>query len=86
MPPCTPTCFFYIYVSVSLFTDKPGAPKNLHATEVSAQCVDITYETPDEDGGAPIISYIIERQQTNRLFYQTFMQMLFMWNGFELVI
>jgi len=40
----------------------PGPPCNLHATDVGAKWVELKWDKPASDGGAPISNYVIERK------------------------
>ena len=42
------------------FSDIPSAPQNLHMTSVDCDSATIEWSPPKSDGGAPLLSYIIE--------------------------
>lgn len=48
------------------FVDKPEAPKNFTVTTTHKNSIDVTWTAPASDGGAPILEYIIEKQDTKR--------------------
>lgn len=43
-----------------LFTDEPGKPGNLEATDWDKDHVDLKWSPPKTDGGSPITNYVIE--------------------------
>jgi len=51
-------CLFGIH-----FIDTPDAPKNLEITEVTNSDITIEWQAPRNDGGAPVLSYVVERRQ-----------------------
>lgn len=42
------------------FTDEPGKPGNLRATDWDKDHVDLKWEPPKVDGGSPITGYVVE--------------------------
>jgi len=54
-------CFCRIYLNC-VFLDVPNAPENLEISDVFQSSCVVTWKTPKDDGGAPIIHYLIERQ------------------------
>jgi len=46
--------------------DKPDAPRNLHTVGQSKDYVKLSWEEPENSGGMPITSYIIERREASR--------------------
>ena len=46
--------------------DKPDAPQNLKVTEVSRDYVVLTWEAPENDGGAKITRYTIEKKDATK--------------------
>jgi hypothetical protein len=46
-----------------LHSDVPGAPINLHTTDVSKSKISIAWEPPKTDGGTKIKGYVVERRQ-----------------------
>lgn len=38
----------------------PSAPKDLQVKETTEQSISVTWSPPDDDGGKPVTSYIIE--------------------------
>jgi hypothetical protein len=50
----------------STATDKPAAPRELRAVDRSKDSISLTWRSPETDGGAPILSYIIERREGTR--------------------
>ena len=46
--------------------DVPSAPQDLEVTEITKSSLTVKWKTPDSDGGVPIASYHVERQDTKR--------------------
>ena len=46
--------------------DPPGAPKNVHVKEVNKDYVILGWEACENDGGSPIVQYIIEKRDVTR--------------------
>ena len=44
------------------FPDEPGPPGNLKATDWDKDHVDLAWEPPKNDGGAPITGYLVEKK------------------------
>lgn len=44
----------------SLISGVPSAPKDLQVKETTEQSISVTWSPPDDDGGKPVTSYIIE--------------------------
>ena len=42
-------------------TDPPGPPRNVQVNDVTKTSCQLTWEVPENDGGSPIIGYIIEK-------------------------
>lgn len=56
--------FLYNFIAVS---DKPTPPLGpAEVTESSATCIEFRWRPPKDDGGSPVINYIMERQQVGR--------------------
>ena len=49
-------------VLFDLFSDEPGKPGTPEATDWDKDHVDLAWEPPKSDGGAPITSYIVEKK------------------------
>lgn len=48
-------------------TDKPGAPQGpLKITDVTNQAATLSWQHPEDDGGAPITEYIVEKMDVTR--------------------
>lgn len=47
-----------------IFIDKPSAPRDLKASDVTATSAVLTWTTPESDGGSPINNYIVEKSTT----------------------
>ena len=43
------------------FSDKPSAPQNLRVTAVNKDSVWLAWDEPDQDGGAPIKRYMVQK-------------------------
>jgi len=46
--------------------DKPSAPQNLRVTGVNKDSVSLAWDEPDNDGGAPVTRYVIEKADVKR--------------------
>ncbi|XP_028307917.1 immunoglobulin-like and fibronectin type III domain-containing protein 1 [Gouania willdenowi] len=54
-------------VSTLIVLDKPSSPLGpAEVTESSATCIEFKWRPPKDDGGCPVINYIMERQQVGR--------------------
>ena len=42
------------------FLDEPGPPRNLEVVDWDQDRVDLKWEAPESDGGAPITAYVVE--------------------------
>lgn len=51
-----------ILYSMFFYTDEPGKPGNLKATDWDKDHVDLKWTPPLEDGGSPITGYVIEKK------------------------
>lgn len=57
------TTFFFFFN----LADKPTPPQGpTEVTESSAVCIEFRWRPPKDDGGSPVINYIMERQQVGR--------------------
>ncbi|KAM3618348.1 uncharacterized protein V6R79_019497 [Siganus canaliculatus] len=54
-------------VSQLIVLDKPTPPLGpAEVTESSASCIEFKWRPPKDDGGSPVINYVMERQQVGR--------------------
>ena len=49
-----------------LFLARPSAPKELKVVDVSRSTVQLSWAPPEDDGGSPVIDYIIEKREVSR--------------------
>ena len=49
-----------------IFIDKPSPPQDVTVTEVTSCSATVTWKAPEDDGGSPVSTYVIERQDTKR--------------------
>lgn len=56
---------YQLHKSICLifFSERPSPPINLEHSDQTKSSVQLTWEPPLEDGGSPILGYIIERQE-----------------------
>lgn len=52
-------------------TDRPEPPQNLTVTEVTANSATLQWEEPEQDGGSPIVSFLVEKRDIKRKMWQT---------------
>lgn len=50
--------------------DKPTAPQDLKPSEVTADSITLTWQTPADNGGSEILEHIIEKKEFNRRTWQ----------------
>ena len=62
---------FAVFLTTLLLTDNPGMPKNLRVTEVSSNYVVLEWNEPEEDGGSPIIQFLVQKRNIKRKMWQT---------------
>ena len=51
--------------------DRPSPPQNLVITGYTKDTISVSWSAPDCDGGAPLTSYVVERQDTKRKTWMT---------------
>ncbi|XP_018789320.1 PREDICTED: twitchin isoform X17 [Bactrocera latifrons] len=49
-----------------IFQDVPQPPRNVDVVEVFQTSCKVTFDKPNDDGGSPIIKYIVERQDLSK--------------------
>ena len=52
------------------FSDKPTAPRNPKASDLTESSVTLTWDAPEDNGGCDINQYAIERREANRRTFQ----------------
>ena len=58
-------------VAIYFCLDHPKPPVNLAVTEVTANSAVLTWEEPEEDGGSPVINFVVEKRDVKRKMWQT---------------
>ena len=53
-----------------LVSDKPSPPRNLTIADITAETISLNWETPEDDGGSPIVHYIVEKRNLSRKQWQ----------------
>lgn len=43
-------------------TDKPGPPRNLTVSDITSESAYLTWQKPEDDGGAVISHYVVEKK------------------------
>lgn len=62
----------YVMQSAPLaLIDRPSPPQNLVITGYTKDTISVSWSAPDCDGGAPLTSYVVERQDTKRKTWMT---------------
>ena len=56
----------HVDIYVQYVTDEPDTPMNLRVTEYWTDHISITWDAPENDGGSPLTSYIIEKRDALR--------------------
>lgn len=46
--------------------DKPSVPRDVTVTNITAETATLTWQTPEDDGGKPVTSYILEKREASR--------------------
>lgn len=49
----------------------PGKPRNMEAADISKDSLTLQWKPPEEDGGAPVESYIVERREKSEKDWHT---------------
>lgn len=57
---------FPLYLSFSICSASPSAPKDFKVAEVTRQHVHLMWEAPEHDGGSPLTGYQIEKRDVSR--------------------
>lgn len=47
--------------------DRPGPPRSVTVTDVTASQAKVHWESPQDDGGSSVNGYVIEKRETSRL-------------------
>jgi titin len=55
-----------VTLTVFLSLDKPSKPLDLKPKEVTETAVTLTWSPPEDDGGAEITGYVLERREVNK--------------------
>ena len=45
----------------------PSAPRNLSVVETNKDYVDLSWQCPENDGGSPVVQYIVEKRDVTRV-------------------
>lgn len=48
-----------------IYPGKPGAPRHLEAVGISNDTVQLVWDAPAHEGGAPITNYVIEKRDAH---------------------
>ena len=49
-----------------MFLDVPSAPVDVQVTSYGVNFAEVSWSPPEDDGGLPVSSYLIERKDVNR--------------------
>uniref|UniRef100_H2YLF1 Titin n=1 Tax=Ciona savignyi TaxID=51511 RepID=H2YLF1_CIOSA len=60
-----------VYNFIYFFQTVPLPPVCLTVSNVTAQSAVLTWEEPEEDGGSPIVSFLVEKRDVKRKMWQT---------------
>jgi len=53
------------------YLDHPRPPVNLAVTDVTATSALLIWEEPEDDGGSPVINFVVEKRDLKRKMWQT---------------
>lgn len=53
--------------NVCCFPDKPSPPENVHAEEIEGESLTLYWYPPQDDGGAEITNYVVEKKEVGTL-------------------
>uniref|UniRef100_A0A1I7SFQ9 Ig-like domain-containing protein n=1 Tax=Bursaphelenchus xylophilus TaxID=6326 RepID=A0A1I7SFQ9_BURXY len=54
----------------AIVKDVPGAPTSIYVKEVGDDFATVTWDKPDNDGGAQVLSFVVEKKEANRRVFQ----------------
>ena len=58
--------FYLINQSFILPTDKPSVPRDVAVSDITAESAVLSWQPPEDDGGKPVMSYIIEKKEASK--------------------
>ncbi|KAF2985728.1 hypothetical protein EK904_003826 [Melospiza melodia maxima] len=57
------TTYVFVRDAVALTAGAPGSPLNVRCHDVNKDCLLLSWVAPSDDGGSPILGYLIERRE-----------------------
>lgn len=61
--------YLFQIMKFSFSLDVPSEPLNCHVNKTNKDCMFISWDKPESDGGSPITGYYIERKERNSLLW-----------------